>query len=717
MTESVQTLSLPQDVSDAEREQREFQLSLARTSYNYSRSYLEPVPLSADLPKGEEFSIEYEAKVLKAFVLIAENFKKVVMGLLKKELEGDLPTDAMAKIGASYDKLMAEMSILHPIRDAENLKALIESLAQLPKALQGLLDIPKDLEKMAVGLETVFGDFIKNGPTAFLKSTLYDMLSETHGRNYLQATSVHDFRDLFIDLPPPLTLALPTASWMPADSLPCEQDWFFGYLQIAGYNTTNLRGVVLERGPNKHAVTLADLQAKMPITDAILQKVIADSSLTLHQAITQQRLYVCDYTGLVGAKSDKLNGEQRYLAAPIALFYWNPTPPPGYPPIGASGVAGSGQPGVMQPVAIQLAQEFDAEAAPIFTPNDCAQANDPSLYKWKIAKYIVNVICAIQHESVAHLGECHMTVEPMVVASHRQLAEQHPLLKLLTPHFRFTININDSALHSLIIPGGVVATTVCPAIESTLQMVAAAHEAWRWDDNCPNNVFELRGVEKLPSFPFRDDTLLIWSAIKKFVGGYLRVYYADDAAVANDQELQAWVHELTSPLYAGLKGLRGLSATGNPNRPWRLDSLDYLIEMVAHIIYIAGPQHAAVNYAQYPLMTYMPSVSGAIYSAPPTTSLSLASSEDCLAWYPPLDVSLYTLSFEYLLSAIQFDTFGHYDTDPRRPYFTDPRVGDLVADFKDELALIEIEVRQRNRLRPMPYEFQLPSRIPNSISV
>ena len=45
--------SLPQAVSTTAIEQRQFQLSLARTTYNYMRSYLEPLPMTADLPKGE----------------------------------------------------------------------------------------------------------------------------------------------------------------------------------------------------------------------------------------------------------------------------------------------------------------------------------------------------------------------------------------------------------------------------------------------------------------------------------------------------------------------------------------------------------------------------------------------------------------------------------------------------------------------------------------
>ncbi|MFT6029616.1 MAG: arachidonate 15-lipoxygenase, partial [Oleiphilaceae bacterium] len=73
--ETTSVTSLPQQSTPEEKVQREYLLSLARTSYNYMFSYLEPVPLSADLPKGEEFSLDYEAQVLRTFVPMAENFK------------------------------------------------------------------------------------------------------------------------------------------------------------------------------------------------------------------------------------------------------------------------------------------------------------------------------------------------------------------------------------------------------------------------------------------------------------------------------------------------------------------------------------------------------------------------------------------------------------------------------------------------------------------
>lgn len=699
--------TLPQYDTDAGREARQFQLSLARTNYNYMRSYLEQVPLSAGVPDGEDFSPAFIEKVIKVLIPMSENFKAAVLAVLKREIQGDLPTAEIAALEAAYQKLVSEFGVLNPIRDIKDIHAFLGALTSTVKALEGLARIPGDLEQMAKGLDTVFKEFLTT-PTAFLKSTLFDTLRGERGHAYLRPETIDDYEALFGSLKPPLMLTVPRAPWMTSDDKPCLQDWYFGWMQIAGFNTTNLKGVVASVVPDSDTVVLADLQQKMPISDAILQAVTGDASLTLASAIAAHRLYVVDFVAFADAYSDKLHGEQRYITAPIAVFYWNPTPPPGYPP---------GRDGVMQPIAIQLGQRFDAEATPIYTPNNSAGGNDSSLMKWRIAKFFMNALNAIQHESIAHLGDCHLIVEPCIIAAHRQLAETHPVLKLLEPHFRFTIKINDDAIHSLVTPGGVVATNVGPAIECSLAAVGAAHAAYRWDQRNPERLFQRRGVDKLPIFPFRDDTLLLYAAIKPFVRDYLALYYTSDQDVANDSELQGFVNELVLPQYCGFKGMHGLSETGNPKQPVKIERFDYLCELIAQMIYVAGPQHASVNYAQYTMMSYMPSVGGTIYQPPPPRSMVLTSVQDCLPWYPALDVALYTFSFEYLLTEVQYDTFGTYESNPRKPYFQDPRVWPLNENFKQALALAEIEIRKRNASRPMEYPFQLPSQIPNSISI
>ncbi|MBK8286634.1 MAG: arachidonate 15-lipoxygenase [Ahniella sp.] len=660
------------------------------------------------MPDNEKFTLDFVNKVIKVLLPMIENFKSAVMAVLERELQGDVPTDQLAALRAAYEKMVSEFSALHPIRDIQDIHAFLETLTATMKAMQSLANVPGDLERMAQGLETVFKQFLTT-PTAFLKSTMFDMLRGERGHEYLRPQSIDDYEALFGSLKRPLMLTVPRADWMTSADKPCEQDWYFGWMQIAGYNTTNLQGLVASVQADSDTVALGDLQKKMPISDAILQAVTGDASLTLASAIAANRLYVVDYVQFADAYSDAVHGEQRYITAPVAVFYWNPIAPPGYPPSAE---------GVLQPIAIQLGQQHNPETAPIYTPNNTAGGNDTSLMKWRIAKFFVNALCAMQHESIAHLGDCHLIIEPIIVAANRQLSDAHPLLKLLLPHFRFTININDDAIHSLITPGGVVATNVGPAIECSLAAVSAAHAAYRWDDRNPTRLFQRRGVDKIPVFPFRDDTLLLYAAIKPFVSSYLKVYYRNDQDVRDDTELQrASVNELVLPHYCGFKGMRGLIDTGNPKQPVRIESLDYLIDMVAQIIYTAGPQHASVNYAQYAMMSYMPAVAGTIYQPAPPRSMVLNSIQDCLPWYPALDVALYTFSFEYLLTEVQYDTFGTYEFDPRTPWFTDPRVQPLNTAFKSALAMAEIEIRKRNESRPMEYPFQIPSLMPNSISI
>jgi arachidonate 15-lipoxygenase len=651
-----------------------FELSLARTAYNYTRTYpnLEAVPLCARVPDAEDFTTDYNVLVLRSNSQIADNFVRNVRRLLEKELKDDLEHHA--------------------------------------------LNLVADIVALVNGLAEVTAEALRDGSTALLKSALWDMLRRplVTDRDFLQAENEEDYADLIDTLPKPLMLAIHEAAWMPPrqtdpkmpPQLACQDDWFFGYLQVAGFNTTNLRGVVATAEPGKKTVVWSDLQRRMPLSDAIFQSVLGDKTKTLAQAVAGGNLYVCDYTFLLGDgnradKESTLHGKHRYLPSPIALFYWNEKPPSAYPP-GYRG-DGSKTDGVLQPIAIQLSAE---PGSTIFTPNDCSGANDPRGWKWKIAKYFVNVACAIQHESVAHLGDCHFIIESVAVATHRQLTEQHPVFKLLAPHLRFTLIINDGALRNLVVPGGVVATNIGPNIHWTLTLVNEARKAWRWDENHPERIFAIRGVDvdRPLVFPFRDDTLLLWKATKSFVRSYVQHYYPDDGAVTVDRQLAGWLQELTSPEGADFKGLE------------KPATREELTEILAQIIYTAGPLHASLNYAQYPLGGYMPSVAATIYQPAPTSE-TLVDKTNYLSWFPPLDVALYTLSFEYLLSSVQYDVFGHYSPNPQFAWFAERELEEALGDFQRELRSAEVAIQDRNRKRPMPYPFQLPSRVPNSISI
>lgn len=724
------TLITDPAVTTARKAARAFEISLARTKWNYTRTYLEPLPFSADVPDGESFTLAYEGLLVEPLKELAENFAIVVMDKLEEELAGDLdPTEGFAAVKtveAAYEKLVEQLDGLSAINVVKDLDAIVEfagALAKLPRAIESytasLERLPEDLKNVAKTLSELPAEFERQGVTAFLRDTLYDLLRNTRlGANYLQPKSLEDYELLYSKLPQPKSKVLPRADWMP-EGRPYQHDWYFGWMQIAGFNTTQLRRVTGAGEQAASALSLDALLKKMPITDALFAAVIGEGAPTLADAASAGHLYVVDFPMFHNIQTDVLHGEQRYMTAPIALFYWNTSAPEGYPP------AAICPEGVMQPVAIQLAQFHDPESAPIFTPkgnsdaHNITQVKDPGGLKWQVAKWQVLHACAVQHETVAHLGDCHLVIEPLVVAMYRTLPEEHPIHALLKPHFRFTIAINHAAMHSLIIPGGVVASVLSTSINASMGLVRDAHLAYRFDERNPKNLFKGRGVDssKLPDYPMRDDTMLLYDSIEQWVRDYLAVYYADDATVLADTELQDFIHELAAPNRVAMRGMNGLEkVTVGKTETHRVTNLDYLGQVIAQIIYTASAQHASVNYAQYPLMSYLPSVSGTAYAPAPGRD-GIFTEDQVLAMLPPIDVALYQLSFGYLLSSVQYDRLGVYTDNPRRPYFQDPRVHAARDRFQAELAQAEAVIRGANLTRPVPFETQIPSYVPNSISI
>ncbi len=710
--------SLPQKDDEKRSRHRTYELSLARTRYNYTTSYLYPAPLAAQVPDSEKFTLAYKAKVAPVLLEIAENLKSVLLARFEAQLRSDLPAMPMpwmVELRTAIDDAEKQFAGLNPLNIPGDLAAIhriFEALHDGPPELvdtyKKLAEIPLLVEGLEKALTKSLADMKDVGVTSFLRDTLYDVLRTPQtGDSYLHAKDIAEFGTLYPALAgPPAVMNFRPEPWMrlaPGQEV-WESDWYFGWIQIAGFNTSNLKGVFPAGAAPELALDLGALLKKMPVTDAMLESASGDSSVTLQRAAEIGRLYALDLTMLDGVATSKLHGDQRYLTAPIALLYWNPEPGPGFP---------EGR-GSLQPVAIQLGQTHDPATCPIFLPGGDASA-------WKLSKFFVLNGLAVQHETVAHLGACHLTIETLVVATNRQLSFAHPILALLTPHFRFTLDINEGAKHSLIIPHGVVASVLSPSIAGSLGMVRDARLAWRFDQNLPHRLFALRGVDRdrLPEFPFRDDTLLLWDAIRAYVRAYLACYYASNDDVRDDTEVQAWVEEITSPVAAGFQGLGGLKFTGGSagEGTAQIDSFDYLVDIVSLIVYTAGPQHANVNYAQYPLMSYLPSVSGTAYAAPPSAAKAGGPPDPYLSVLPPVDVALYQLSFGYLLSSIQYDTLGTYADNPRRPYFVDVRAEATAVDFRLALATIEAEIRRRNKTRPLPYENQLPSLIPNSISI
>lgn len=441
-----------------------------------------------------------------------------------------------------------------------------------------------------------------------------------------------------------------------------DQDSVFAAMRLAGPNPVMIQRMT--RADERFAVTDEHLHAVCPLD-------------SLDAALAEGRLYLADYAALDGVQCGDFPHGQKYLYAPLALFVVDKL---------------SRQ---LLPVAIQCQQQ-PATDNPIFTCRDG--------YNWLIAKTIVEMADGNTHEAVTHLARTHMLMEPFVLCTYRQLAVQHPIHQLLAPHFQGTLAINQAAWQQLISDRGAVDKLLGGTIQESRRLAAFGVQSQIFDDVPLPTALAKRGVDDatcLPDYAYRDDALLYWNAICAWVKDYVAIYYQADADVAGDGELQAWYAELQSADGGRVQGLGGAGLGRREN----------LVQVLTSIIYTCSVQHAAVNFPQYDLMSYVPNMPLASYAPAPKQKQG-ASQQDYLNMLPPMDMAALQGHLGYLLGTVRYTTLGEY----RSGHFVDPRVGAPLKGFQERLSEIGQVIDERNRKR-RPYDFLLPSGIPQSINI
>ncbi|KAJ7385199.1 hypothetical protein OS493_017576 [Desmophyllum pertusum] len=300
-----------------------------------------------------------------------------------------------------------------------------------------------------------------------------------------------------------------------------------------------------------------ELPLKFPVTQEMVGNLLDDGD-TLQQAIKNGRVYLVDYEILddipqYGTLNRKL--ERRYTCPALGLFY----------------VRSNGD---IMPIAIQLQQQ-PSDQNPIWTPNDLE-------LDWIYAKMLLRNADAQCHQMISHLLRTHLFMEPIAVATRRQLPSLHPLWKLLSPHLRGTLAINTFGRHVFITCRGVGKRGV--------------HDA-----------------DKLPGFHYRDDALRVWKAIKEYITDILKVYYHSDDDIKQDTELQAWIGDLHD------NGYPARGAENSHGFPSSVTSLEQLAHILTMVIFTCSSQHAAVNFSQLDAYGFQPHTPSLMRQLPPKT--------------------------------------------------------------------------------------------------
>ncbi|MBC1223060.1 lipoxygenase [Nostoc sp. UCD121] len=533
--------------------------------------------------------------------------------------------------------------------------ARISILARILQIIPQLLlkGISKDFRE----LDELFHSILKENGLVILRDALNRIINLLYeGQPTGHATSLKDYENLF-----------PVIS-LPAIAKTYQEDEVFAYMRVAGYNP-----VMIER-----VTTLSD---RFPVTDKHYQAVMGNDD-SLAAAGLEGRLYLADYKILDGAINGTFPHEQKYLYAPLALFALP---------------KGSDPTRLLRPVAIQCGQTPDPDY-PIVTPNS-------GKYAWLFAKTVVQIADANTHEAVTHLARTHLLIGVFAIATARQLPLTHPLRILLRPHFESTLAINDAAQRTLIAPGGGVDRLLSASIDNSRVLAVLGLQSYSFNSAILPKQFQQRGVDDpnlLPVYPYRDDALLVWDAIHQWVWDYLNLYYTTDEDIHQDTALQPWAAEISA--YDGGR-IPDFGEDGG------IKTLNYLIDATTLIIFTASAQHAAVNFPQKDLMGYAAAIPMAGY-LPASTLKREVTEQDYLNLLPPLDQAQRQYNLLSLLGSVYYNKLGEY----QQGYFTDQKVKPLLQAFQSNLQQVEDTIKQRNLHRP-PYEYLLPSKIPQSINI
>uniref|UniRef100_A0A8D1K0I7 Polyunsaturated fatty acid lipoxygenase ALOX15 n=1 Tax=Sus scrofa TaxID=9823 RepID=A0A8D1K0I7_PIG len=444
-----------------------------------------------------------------------------------------------------------------------------------------------------------------------------------------------------------------------------QEDAFFGYQFLNGLNPVLIR-------------RCRYLPENFPVTDAMVAPVLGPGT-SLQAELEKGSIFLVDHGILSGVRTNVVNGQPQFSAAPMTLLYQSP---------------GSGP---LLPLAIQLSQTPGPDS-PIFLPSD-------DKWDWLLAKtWVRNAEFSI-HEALTHLLHGHLVAEVFSLATLRQLPHCHPLFKLLIPHTRYTLHINTLARELLISPGQVVDRSTGLGIGGFSELIQRNMEQLNYSTLCLPEDIWARGVEDIPGYHYRDDGLKIWGAVERFVSEIISFYYPSDESVRNDSELQAWVWEIFS------EGFLGRESSGIPSS---LGTREALIQYVTMVIFTCSAKHSSVSAGQFDLGAWLPNLPPTM-QLPPPTSKGQAKPEGFIATLSPVNATCDVVITLWVLSKEPGDRrpLGTYPDE----HFVEDAPRQSIAAFQHRLAQISRDIRERNQGLALPYTYLDPPVIENSVSI
>ncbi|KAJ7565817.1 hypothetical protein O6H91_02G076400 [Diphasiastrum complanatum] len=522
---------------------------------DHDKSLLRPV-----LGKSEEFPYPRRCRTGRAPCVTDPLSESPVSGLADIYIPRDERFSATKSMGFLADTVKAA---------AHNLLPALESLFEQPastdfgsfRELKELYDEIRDFVKQKG----------KNKSTTAAEQKLFDLRTQDEAGQDI------------LEFPIPQVICEDENAWM--------RDEEFARQMLAGLNP-----MVIERlevfppksklnpgiyGTHTSALTASHIKGQL-------------EGLTVEQALENKKLFTVDYYDIYIPSLNKINSEHKgpkSYASRTIFFYTKEN--------------------ILKPVAIELClppppNTIEPGYKRVFVPPLSGNTKD---WLWELAKAHVRTNHVNYHQLISHWLETHATVEPFIIATHRQLSAIHPLNPFLLPHFKNTMSINSQARKALISANGIIEKCFLPRNHSIETSAAIYKEYWHFDElSLPKDLlkrkmalpdatskYQLKLI--IEDYPYAHDGLEIWNTLREWVHDYIHIYYKDDATIKLDSELQTWWNEIRTVGHGDKKHDIG----------WiKLETRENLEDILTTIIWISSAHHAAVNFGQYAYAGYMP---------------------------------------------------------------------------------------------------------------
>jgi len=273
--------------------------------------------------------------------------------------------------------------------------------------------------------------------------------------------------------------------------------------------------------------------------------------------------------------------------------------------------------GKLHPVAICIDYKGSmANSVTIFnkrmTPSDSTR-NEKEDWPWRYAKTCAQVTDWMRHELAVHLTLSHFVEEAIIVATNRTLPMDHPVYRILYPHWYKTLSLNAAARATLV--PQVIADLVGLTPDQCYKFLHHAYDTYDFVGSYipndlarrgfPNTLDALNADIRYKNYPYAKDILAFWNTLRTYVHTVLSHFYPTDKAVAEDGCIQSWVAEIRT-------------AASIPTFP-EIGELTALVDAVTMCIHIASPFHTAVNYLQNFYHMFVAAKPPALCSRPPQT--------------------------------------------------------------------------------------------------